>query len=310
MVTWIDALAKTRQRIAGAIGRVFARTEKLDPAALEDLEATLIQADIPAGMAAEWIASLEKGYRGLQVSPRQVLSEMLARSLGRPAPAGWNFPENPHVVLMVGINGSGKTTTCAKLGRLARKAGKKALLGATDTFRAAGSDQLRIWADRVGCEVVAGKTGADAAAVAFDAVEAAVARQVDVLFVDTAGRMHTRQPLMAELQKVNRAMGKRLPGAPHDTWIVLDASMGQNALAQAREFHAAVPLTGVVVSKLDGSAKAGFVFAIARELGVPLRYVGLGEGEDDLAPFDPKEFVNALLGEASEYKEPADVRKA
>ena len=259
MVAWISALARTRNAIAGALRRAL-RLDRPDPAVFEELEETLVRADVAPRFAAELIEQLEQAYRGLQVS----------------------------VALIVGVNGSGKTTGSAKLARRARAEGRVPLLGAGDTFRAAGSDQLRWWAERVPCGVVAGATGADAASVAYDAVEAAIARSADLLIFDTAGRMHTRQPLMEELGKVRRAMGNRLPRAPDDTWIVLDAALGRNAIAQARSFHEATPLTGVIISKLDGSAKAGFVFSIAEELNLPVLYAGLGEGPDDLAPFAPE----------------------
>jgi len=220
----------------------------------------------------------------------------LADSLKGSEPYNWKKAEEyPTVILVVGVNGSGKTTTCAKLARLAEKSGLEPILGAADTFRAAGADQLKWWGNELGYDVVAGATGADTAAVAYDAVDAAIARKKDVLIVDTAGRMHTREPLMRELEKVRNAMAKRLPGAPHETWIVLDAMIGQNALAQAKVFHDAAPLTGAVLAKLDGSAKAGFVFSVNQEMEVPIRFAGLGEGKDDLAVFQPDEFVSALL---------------
>lgn len=296
MASWIDALARTRKTIASALGRVFRRTSAVDPATLEELESVLMQADMPARLVMETMADVEKRKRQPDVTIRDILRTHLIDALGTSPAFDWNRGGNPFVVLLVGINGSGKTTTSAKLAHLAKKSGRKPLLGAGDTFRAAGSDQLRIWADRVGCPVVAGASGGDAAAVAFDAVTAGKARGCDVVLFDTAGRMHTKEPLMQELQKVQRAMGKSHPGAPHETWIVLDASMGQNAVNQARTFHSAVPLTGAVVSKLDGSSKAGFIFALRRELDIPIVYVGLGEGMDDLAPFEPVSFVDALLG--------------
>jgi fused signal recognition particle receptor len=301
MVTWIDALSRTRKTIAGALSKVFTRG-KPDPQSLEELESILVQADVPVRLVAEWIAELERSYKGLNVSLKEMLRQILIKSFGAIEPFSWNSSEKPNTILVVGINGSGKTTSCAKLAHLAQASGHRALLGATDTFRAAGSDQLKIWADRLGCDVVAGKTGADAAATAFDALSAAQARQADVLIIDTAGRMHTKQPLMQELQKVTRALQKKMPSAPHHTWMVLDATMGQNALSQARMFHDVIPLTGVVVAKLDGSSKAGSIFGISRELGVPIQFVGLGEGPDDLAPFDASAFVDALLGVESEYR--------
>lgn len=304
MVAWIDALARTRNRIAGALGRVFGKSG-LDGATLEELEATLLQADLPPRLVGEVTAELSKGYKGLNVDARDILRQLLIKGIGTTRTFDWSAAPRPLTTLLVGINGSGKTTTCAKLAHLAARSGRKPLLCAGDTFRAAGSDQLRIWAERVRCEVVAGQTGADTAAVAYDAVEALLSRQLDVLLVDTAGRMHTKQPLMEELAKVKRAMAKRMPEAPHETWIVLDASMGQNALTQARMFQEVAGLTGAVVAKLDGSAKAGFIFAVQRELKVPVLFVGLGEGMEDLAPFDSQAFVDALLGYESPYKENA-----
>jgi len=295
VVTWIDALARTRKNIAGTLARVFTREAPPDDLSLEELESTLLQADVPVRLVSQWVVDLQKAYRGLRVSKRDMLKKILVDSLPAVSSFSWVRPEKPLTVLVVGVNGSGKTTTCAKLAHLAAQAGAKPLLGATDTFRAAGADQLKWWADKLGCEVVVGASGADAAAVAYDALEAAQARKMDALIVDTAGRMHTRQPLMQELQKVKGSLSKRMPGAPHETWIVLDATLGQNAVIQARQFHESVPLTGVVVAKLDGSSKAGFVFSIAKELGLPIRYIGLGEGNEDLAPFDPTAFVEALL---------------
>lgn len=307
MVAWIDALARTRNRIAGALSRVFAR-KSLDAETIEELESTLLQADLPPRLVGEVVADLEKSYKGLDVDAREVLRKLLVQGIGTVRTFAWTSAPRPLTVLLVGINGAGKTTTCAKLAHLAKQAGRQPLLCAGDTFRAAGSDQLRIWAERVKCEVVAGQTGADTAAVAFDAVEALLSRKLDVLLVDTAGRMHTKQPLMEELSKVKRAMGKRMAEAPQETWIVLDASMGQNALTQARMFQEVAGLTGAVIAKLDGSAKAGFVFAVQRELKVPVLFVGLGEGMDDLAPFEPQTFVDALLGYESPYKEAATNR--
>ncbi|MCZ7591152.1 MAG: signal recognition particle-docking protein FtsY [Kiritimatiellae bacterium] len=306
MVTWINALARTRRQFSDALSRVFTRGEKgekVDAETLEELEATLLLADMPARLASELVAEIEKAYKGLRVNGRDMLRQLLCRTLGETTSYTWPEVSPPLSILVVGINGSGKTTTCAKLARLAKDAGHRPLLGAADTFRAAGSDQLRIWAERVGCESVIGQTGADAAAVAYDALAAARARNCDVAIIDTAGRMHTKQPLMEELSKVRRAMSKNIEAAPREIWLVLDAALGQNALVQARMFNEVAPLTGVIVTKLDGSAKAGFLFSITRELGLPIRFVGLGEGIDDLAPFDSASFVDALLGYESPYKE-------
>lgn len=301
MASWLSALARTRDRLVGALARVFTGREKLTAEDREQLEALLVQADVPMAVVAQALDAVEKAG-GHADGPRAALRETLVRSLGPGEPFSWKRPDRPGVLLVVGINGSGKTTTCAKLGLLIQQTGARPLLAAGDTYRAAGSDQLRIWAGRVGCEVVGGQTGGDAAAVAYDAVDAAQSRGADWVVIDTAGRMHTRQPLMQELEKVRRAIAKKLPTAPHETWMVLDASMGQNALSQARLFHKSVPLTGLVVTKLDGSAKAGFLFAVQQELNLPIRYVGLGEAAADLAPFAPDAFVDALLGLENPYK--------
>lgn len=302
MASWLSALSRTREKIAGAISRVFSLGRRLDQASVEELEAVLLQADVPLVIVTDVMERLNRIYRSGEGTPAAALRELLIAEFGEQPSFSWQGAERPLSILLVGINGSGKTTTAAKLAHLARKDGQKALLGAADTFRAAGSDQLKLWASRLGVDVVGGATGADAAAVAFDAIAAAQSRGTDVLIVDTAGRMHTKQPLMVELQKVRRSLAKKMPSAPHETWIVLDASMGQNALNQARQFHEASPLSGVVITKLDGSAKAGFLFAIRRDLNLPIRFVGLGEQADDLVPFSPQEFVDALLGNESSYK--------
>lgn len=296
MKRWFQALGRTRQQLSHSLSRLFGRTEAVDDATLEELEMRLLQADLPVRLSHELIEILRtegvtKGSSGISAVRGRLLME-----LGENSRFAFTSDEKPLVLLMVGINGSGKTTTSAKLATRAKKLGLHAVLGAADTFRAAGSSQLKLWGDRIGCEVVTGAMGADSAAVAFDTMDAAIARSADVVVIDTAGRMHTKTPLMDELQKTCRAIAKRMPSAPHEKWIVLDASMGQNAINQARSFHQHVPLSGVVITKLDGSSKAGFIFSIARELKIPVRFVGLGEGEDDLVPFDREEFVDALLG--------------
>lgn len=306
MVTWIEALARTRSRITGVLSRVLRGRDEPDDATLEDLEASLLAADVPARLVAHLIEEIDKGRGGLRVSRRDMLKRLLSEALKSPDGFSWRRDVTPLVVLVVGVNGSGKTTTCAKLASLAQREGVRPLLGATDTFRAAGSDQLRLWAERIGCESVTGAAGADAAAVAYDAVAAAMARRCDAVIIDTAGRMHTKKPLMQELQKVRSALAKKLAGAPHETWIVLDATLGQNAITQAAVFHEAVPLTGAVIAKLDGSSKAGFAFAVTKELGIPIRFAGLGEAAEDLMPFDPDGFAEALVGGDG----PADVEGA
>ena len=293
MGSWFDGLRKTRERFSGALKDLFA-SPKPDQATAEELADRLITADVPMRLVQTLSRELEKSASRKE-SLATTLRRVLVEALGQNPPLDWATLPSPSVVLLVGINGSGKTTTAAKLAHMALRAGRKPLLGAADTFRAAGSHQLKLWADRIGCESVIGATGGDAAAVAYDAIDAALARHCDIVLVDTAGRMHTREPLMRELQKVRTAMDKRLPGAPHHTWVVLDAMLGQNAIVQARQFHEMTPLTGVIVTKLDGSSKAGFLFAVRQELGLPILYAGLGEDADDLAPFDAATFVDALL---------------
>ncbi len=294
MASWLSALARTRDAISGALRRLAGGPSTSGPAASE-LEEALVRADVSAALAARACDGLVARAREMKADLPHALAASLADLLPEP-PVPWARGDGPTTILVVGVNGSGKTTTCAKLARRVARDGLSPLLCAGDTFRAAGSDQLRLWADRLQCEVVAGATGADPAAVAYDAMGAAIARRADVLIIDTAGRMHTKQPLMQELVKVRRSIGKRRPGAPESTWIVLDAALGRNAISQARTFHEAVPLTGVVVSKLDGSSKGGFVFSLADELRVPIVFAGLGEGADDLVPFDRNLFVRGLLG--------------
>lgn len=292
-MNWVQGLRKTRERFADALRNVLATPEP-DDTTVEELADLLVTADVPIRVVQTISRELEQA-RSRRESVRETCRRVLLQAMG-PAPVlDWSALPNPTVILLVGINGSGKTTTAAKLAYQAQQAGRKPLLGATDTYRAAGSSQLKIWADRIGCEAVIGATGGDAAAVAYDAIDAALSRQCDVVLIDTAGRMHTREPLMRELQKLRLAIAKRLPGAPHHTWVVLDAMLGQNAVVQARQFHEMTPLSGVIATKLDGSSKGGFLFAIRQELDLPVWYAGLGEGKNDLARFDPVAYVDALL---------------
>ncbi|MDR0993429.1 MAG: signal recognition particle-docking protein FtsY [Verrucomicrobiota bacterium] len=293
MSSWFDSLKKTRSRFSSAWKELFS-SPRLDLATVEELTDLLITADVPLRLVEELSRKLEQAASRHE-APTDAFRRVLIQALGKAPVLDWASLPLPAALLLVGINGSGKTTTAAKLARLAQQAGRKPLLGAADTFRAAGAHQLKIWADKIHCDAVVGATGGDAAAVAYDAIDAAIARRCDTVIVDTAGRMHTREPLMRELQKVHLAMGKRLPGAPHHTWVVLDAMLGQNAVIQARQFNEMTPLTGAVITKLDGSSKAGFLFAIRQELDIPIYFVGLGEGEEDLAPFEPESFVDALL---------------
>lgn len=289
---WLKALGRTRQTLMGGVAKIF-RGGSPDAKTIAQVEEAMLRADIPARLAAEITERLSTtSSRG---EWQTVLRALLLEPFASFHPFQWKLIGKPTIILIVGVNGSGKTTTAAKLARMVGDQGYKALLGAADTFRAAGSDQLRIWAERVGCDVVGGQQGADSAAVAYDSVQAAIARQTDVVIIDTAGRMHTKRPLMDELTKIRRSLAKSLPGAPHHTWMVLDATLGNNALRQAEAFHQAVGLTGVIVSKLDGSSKAGFLLAAARDLQIPILFAGLGEAADDLASFDPAAFVDALL---------------
>lgn len=297
MASWINALAKTRGRLGAAWNRVFKRSGAFDEDALEEIEETLLLADVSMRLVTEWTGRLQETEVPAGCPHGDCVRRLLQGAFEGHKPFEWPSTPRPYTILTVGVNGAGKTTTAAKLAWRARQAGHRPLLAAGDTYRAAGADQLRIWADRVGCDVVAGQQGSDAAAVAYDAVEAALARGMDQVIIDTAGRMHTKQPLMNELVKMRRALASRLQRDPDETWIVLDASIGQNAIVQARRFHEMVPLTGAIISKLDGSAKAGFVFSVVKELDIPVYFAGLGEGMDDLAPFDPVSFVEALLGE-------------
>ena len=295
MRSWIDALARTRASIAGGLRDLFrpgaaARTRENK----EKLEEALIMADVPLWLVKQVLEEATGKHSELPL--RTAVESTLVSAFAKKASFSWDSPVKPMVVLIVGVNGSGKTTTAAKLAWQAKQRGLKPLLAAADTFRAAAGDQLKLWADRVGCGIVSGAAGADSAAVAFDAVKAGIARSVNAVIIDTAGRMHTKQPLMDEMGKICRSVGKSMPGAPHETLLVLDATLGNNAVVQARVFHECVPLTGVIITKLDGSAKGGFIPAVNKELGVPVCFVGLGEGPEDLAPFEPAEFVKGLLG--------------
>lgn len=299
MVSWFNALRKTRDVFAGVLQGMVSDGEAIDDLTLEDLEIALIRADLPPRMVAELISDLEENQLHGHLKPTEVLQRGLRKRLLTVERDPFDTAAKPACVLLLGVNGAGKTTTCAKLAHRAAGQQRKVLMGAADTFRAAGTEQVRLWGERLNVPVVSGKQGADASAVAYDALDAAFARNVDLLFIDTAGRMHTKTHLMAELQKMVRALQKRDPAAPHETWMILDASLGQNSLNQAKIFHEAVPLTGLVITKLDGSSKAGFLFNIQQELpGVPVLFTGLGEQAEDLVRFDADAFVRGLLSPA------------
>ena len=294
MAGWLSALKKTRN----ILGKVFSAKANLEEMDIEEIEEILLQSDVPARLTMEMVDELESLSR--KATRRERLTALLLNALGEEKTFDFSSASGPRVVLLLGVNGSGKTTTSAKLARKTLDAGGKPLLCGSDTFRAAGSSQLKLWSERLECDFVGGEMGHDAAGVAFNAVASAIEKGCNLVFVDSAGRMHTKTPLMDELPKMCRAMNKRLEGAPHEVWMVLDASLGQNAIIQARQFNKVVPLTGIVVTKLDGSSKAGFLFSVKSELNVPILFTGLGEGEDDLVPFNREEFVNALFGDAEQ----------
>ena len=294
---WRNGLEKTRKVTFGRIAN-FLGTSDLDEETWEDLEALLIQSDMGLDMTTEVIDALKSKVYDLGLSRSEELlsaiKDELVDRLAQPQLPG--FDSNPFVILLVGVNGSGKTTTAAKLAYQYKLIGKSPLLVAADTFRAAAIDQLEIWADRAGVPMVSGQPGGDPGAAAFDGINAAVARKNDVVIIDTAGRLHTRFNLMEEIKKVHRVSGKALPGAPNATWLVLDATTGQNALSQAKSFQDAVKIDGVILAKLDSSAKGGMAFAIKSQLGLPILFAGLGEGMEDFQAFDREAFVNGIIG--------------
>jgi fused signal recognition particle receptor len=272
-----------------------ARTRPLDAETLERLEELLLMADVgvPASRRiVEAVGSRARRGQSLKTLVKEEISAILEATAASAANG-----TRPHVMLVVGVNGTGKTTTVGKLANLIRQEGRSPLVCAADTFRAAAVDQLQVWADRAGVDIVRARDGADPAAVVHDAVSAAKARQRDVVIVDTAGRLHTRTNLMGELEKIRRVAAREVQGAPHEVLLVLDATVGQNGLVQAREFTSVAGVTGLVLTKLDGTAKGGIAVAIAHELKLPIRYVGVGEGMDDLLPFAPQEYVEALFQE-------------
>ena len=289
-----EGLQKTHSKLVHEIKRIVTASPRLTTSSVEELEAALIAADLGMAVTSQIIEAVKKGYETQGHGGPDFFA--IARAEVEKALAGAQAelkrqPGGLTVVSIVGVNGTGKTTTAVKLAHLVQKDGHAAVLAACDTFRAGAVAQLKLWGERLGTPVVAGAASADPASVAHDAIAAAQARNAAYLFIDTAGRLHTKHNLMQELQKVHRVMGKKLPGAPHETLLVLDATTGMNALTQAREFHKAVPLTGLVVTKLDGTSKGGMVVAIQKELGLPIKFVGLGEKPEDLQPFDARQFA-------------------
>lgn len=295
------AVSKTRVALTGQIGDIFKGQAEISPDLLEDLEMTLIEADLGVQTVNEIIDDVRSGLaRDDQPDAMAIQRLMADRMLEilRLAESGSpeaGVPPGPEVILTVGVNGVGKTTTIGKLAQRLRADGRSVLLCAGDTFRAAAAEQLEIWGARAGCPVIRQKAGSDPSAVLYDALEAAKARNVDAVIVDTAGRLHNKAGLMAELEKIRRTAGRLVPGAPHQVLLVMDAVTGQNGLEQARQFTATAGVTGLVLAKLDGTAKGGIVVAIARELGVPIRWVGVGERIDDLVSFDAESFVRSLF---------------
>ncbi len=295
---WIEGLNRTRKVAFGRLATLFGATE-ISAETWDELEAILIQADLGVETTESILAALqEQVVRDGLTRTDELQASLRAELIDRldPTPMLDLAGHKPAIVLVVGVNGSGKTTTIAKLGRQFALQGKKVLLAAADTYRAAAVDQLQVWGERLDLPVIAGQPEGDPGAVAYDAVQAGLSRRMDIVLIDTAGRLHTRFNLMEELKKVYRVVGKALPGAPHATWLVLDATTGQNALQQARAFKETAQVSGIILAKLDSSAKGGMAFAIQKELGLPILYAGLGERPEDLQPFDREAFVDGVLG--------------
>jgi len=295
-----EAVTRTRENLSERIEEVVAFTKEIDRSTLDDLEATLIGADLGATTTHEVLQKLREKADRKQIKNVDELKRLLKEDLLAILEQGNSTPVQkvdgaPEVILVVGVNGTGKTTTIGKLAQVFRSQGKNVLLCAADTFRAAAIEQLEVWGQRTGTEVIKTKAGGDPSAVLYDALQAATARNSDYVIVDTAGRLHTKTNLMSELEKMRRTAQRIVPGAPHETLLVMDATTGQNGLQQARLFTQSAGVTGIVLTKLDGTAKGGVVVAITRELGVPVRYVGVGEKAGDLLPFDPREFVDSLF---------------
>jgi fused signal recognition particle receptor len=301
-----DGLQRTQNKLAHELRRIVTSSPKLTSHTLDELESALIGADFGMSTTTEIVRAVKTAYETQGSAALDILAiarkEVEKALTLDKAPALRHDPQGLTVVSLVGVNGTGKTTTAAKLAWRIQNEGRPAMLAACDTFRAAAIEQLKLWGSRLNVPVISGADKADPAAVAHDAIAAALARKADYLFIDTAGRLHTKHNLMQELQKVHRVMDRKLPGAPHEVLLVLDATTGMNALNQAREFNKAVPLTGLVITKLDGTSKGGMAVSIQRELGLPIKFVGLGEQPDDLQPFSPSEYAGALF---AQHEQPA-----
>jgi len=298
MKSIFESLRKTRNAVFGQIASLLG-TGDLTEETWEELEALLLQGDVGVETTQALLGKLRQRVKAEGIiraqELRRLLREEILALLPEPQPLNLNWPLA--VILIVGVNGSGKTTSIAKLAAMLQRQGRRVLLAAGDTFRAAAIDQLKVWGERVGVPVITGPAGGDPSAVTFDALEAAQARHLDTVIVDTAGRLHTQHNLMAELEKIRRVIARRVAWAPHEVLLVLDATTGQNGLLQAKQFMAAVKVTGIILAKLDGSARGGMVLAIGQQLGLPVRFVGTGEGVEDFAPFDREAFVEGLLGQ-------------
>ena len=291
-------LSKTKQAVFGRLDAMFSGFSRVDEDMMEELEEILITSDVGVGVTESILEDLRERIRKEKLTEpaavKDALQELLASRIGEGEPL--KLGTTPSVILVIGVNGVGKTTSIAKVAGLLKHEGKEVLLAAADTFRAAAIDQLRVWAQRVGVDVIAHEEGSDPAAVVFDAVSAAKKRRADVLIIDTAGRLHNKKNLMDELEKMNRVIARELPDCDRETLLVLDATTGQNAILQAKEFKNTAGLTGLILTKLDGTAKGGIVFSIRDELGIPVKLVGVGEQLDDLQYFDASDFVSALFG--------------
>jgi len=290
-------LSKTRDILTTDIDDLFTGNRKLDDDLLEELEELLITSDIGVSTAMDIMEEVSKDASGINdaQSLKQVLKDKISAIIGQAAPVSETVSEKPHVVMVVGVNGVGKTTTIGKLAARQTGQGKKVLIAAADTFRAAAIEQLTIWADRARADIVKHKDNADPSAVVFDSIEAAISRDVDIVYIDTAGRLHTKINLMEEIKKIKRTIAKKLPQAPHEILLILDATTGQNAISQATLFNEALDITGLALTKLDGTAKGGIAVGICSSLNIPLKYIGVGEQIDDLQDFDPEAFVDALF---------------
>ncbi len=292
-------LSKTRSVFTSKIKHLFTIGRRIDADFLEELEEAMIAADMGVQTTMEIVEMLKSAYRNREIKESGEVLDYLKKELGRRLTEKSNeimmAPTPPTVMLVAGVNGSGKTTSIAKIAKHYTDSGKKVLLAASDTFRAAAVEQLTIWAERIGCDIVRHQHGADPAAVTYDAAEAALARSVDILIIDTAGRLHTQKNLMEELGKIRRVLEKKIPGSPHEVLLVLDATTGQNAISQVRTFNESIHVTGLFVAKLDGTAKGGIVVAIKNQLDMPVKFIGIGEKLDDIEQFDADAFVKALF---------------